>query len=92
MINYFLKIGPVKFKVQIVTHILSVYNYLLWNRDQDALNSEKFTYKWHQSLRDLDLTTSAITPNMQTTVNVGNTSSTILSPKTGKCERIFKDE
>ncbi|XP_045162260.2 uncharacterized protein LOC123527069 isoform X2 [Mercenaria mercenaria] len=59
---------------------------ILGSKDQDGINSERFTYKWHQSLRDLDLTTSAITPNMQTTVNIGNTSSTIMSPKTERSE------
>jgi len=45
---------------------------------------ERFTYKWHQKLENLELTLSAITPGMYPKIEMKNFSTTISSPKTGK--------
>ncbi|KAL4221100.1 guanine nucleotide exchange factor 10-like protein [Mactra antiquata] len=42
---------------------------------------DRYVYKWHQSLQNLELNTSAVTPNMQTKINIGETHTSIMSPK-----------
>ncbi|WAR13814.1 ARGAL-like protein [Mya arenaria] len=50
-------------------------------RDQEGHMVERFTYKWHQRLENLELTTSAITPNMYTKMDMKPSGTTISSPK-----------